>query len=329
MIGVLGSGSWATAIVKILTENSKETIHWWVREEQIIHGLTNDGNNPLYLSEIFFDTSRLAVSNDINEVVDSCDDLFLVIPSAFVASALKSVPKEKWANKRIHSAVKGIEPASNLIVTDYLEQMLGIAPEQMSVISGPSHAEETARKKLTFLTVGSVNPDLVEQVRNIIEGKFVRTTPSADMRGIEYSTVMKNIYAVAAGICRGLGHGDNLIAVLIANAAQEMEHFLQECVPAAGRRLSDYVYLGDLLVTCYSQHSRNRTFGNMIGMGYNVKEAQMEMKMIAEGYYAVACVEKIRKAKQIEMPIEETVYSILYRRSLPSDAIDKLLKRLK
>ena len=328
MIGVLGSGSWATAIVKILIENASQPVRWWIREEAIIEGLLADGHNPLYLPEIFFDMKKIKVSNSIDEVVAECDDLYVVIPSAFVGGAMKNIAPEHLQGKNFISAVKGIEPESNLIVTDFLNQQLGIAEERLAIISGPSHAEETARKKLTFLTVASGNKDLVEHLRGEIESKFVHTTPSDDLRGIQFSTVLKNIYAVAAGIFRGLGYGDNLTAVLVSNTAQEIEDFIQHLVPMPERKLVQYAYLGDLLVTCYSQHSRNRTFGRMLGMGYGVKEAQMEMQMIAEGYYAVACIEKIRKEIGLKMPIEETVFSILYRNELPSAAVEKLLNRL-
>lgn len=328
MIGVLGSGSWATAIVKILIENATEPIRWWIREEPIIEGLKADGHNPLYLPEIFFDIKKIKVSTDINEVVAECDDVYVVIPSAFVGGAMKNIAPENLVGKNFISAVKGIEPESNLIVTDYMNQKLGIPEENMAIVSGPSHAEETARKKLTFLTVASSNDQLVDRIRGEIENKFVHTTPSNDMRGIQFSTVLKNIYAVAAGIFRGLGYGDNLTAVLVSNAAQEIEAFIQKLVPMPARQLAQYAYLGDLLVTCYSQHSRNRTFGRMLGMGYGVKEAQMEMQMIAEGYYAVACFEKIRKEIGFQMPIEETVYGILYHNEIPSTAVEKLLHKL-
>lgn len=313
MIGLLGSGSWATAIVKILLEKQDREIFWWVREHEIVEGLLSEGHNPLYLSEAHIDTSRVHLTSDINDVVDHSEDIFVVVPSAFVAGALKCLAPEQLVNKRFVSAVKGVVPETNQIVTDYLRDTLHVSLGDMAIVSGPSHAEETARNRLTYLTVASCNSDLVKHVRDILDCHYVRTTGSTDMQGIEYGAVLKNIYAIATGICHGLGYGDNIIAVLISNALQEMDSFLHRIEPMDSRQLEQYAYLGDLLVTCYSQFSRNRTFGSMIGFGYTVKAAQLEMKMVAEGYYAVNGIEKMRNAMNISMPIEEAVYRILYK----------------
>lgn len=329
MIGLLGSGSWATAIVKILLENEERIINWWVRESEVVEGLLSEHHNPSYLSEAFIDTARIHISSNIREVIESSDDIFVVVPSAFVSKALQSVPPELLMGRNFHSAVKGVIPETNQIVTEYLHSALNISYDNLTVVSGPSHAEETARQKLTYLTVASSNKTLANRVREMLGCYYVKTVYSTDMQGIEYSTVMKNIYAVAVGICHGLGYGDNLIAVMISNAVQEYEAFIQHFVPMETRRLEQFAYLGDLLVTCYSQFSRNRTFGQMIGYGYNVKAAQLEMKMIAEGYYAVNGVEHMRSAMGLEMPIEQAVYKILYGNADPRRTMKKVLEHLK
>ena len=340
MIGLLGSGSWATAIVKILLEKKDRRIAWWVREEEAIPTLLEDHHNPLYLSEAELDTSRTHISSDLREVVEMCDDLYLVVPSAFVESALSTLPPGLLRSKRIVSAVKGIVPGQRSTITGYLHNVMGIEYEQLAIISGPSHAEEAARQRLTYLTVASYCRSFAEEVRQQIECKYIKTTYSGDMIGIECAAVLKNIYAIAVGICKGLGHGDNIIAVLISNALQEMTDFMQSISPMVGgsgdetvdgrlRRFESFAYLGDLLVTCYSQFSRNRTFGNMIGHGYSVKSAQLEMKMVAEGYYAVKGVKEQLKELDLQMPIVEGVYGILYERKSARASMERILNNLR
>lgn len=338
MIGLLGSGSWATAIVKILLEKEDRTINWWVREEEAIPAMLQDKHNPLYLSEAYIDTTRTIISSDISKVISESDDIYLVVPSAFVHRAMCDVRKEEFDGKRIISAVKGIVPETGNIITEYLHHSLDIGYDRLCIISGPSHAEEAAKQKLTYLTAASLNKDFAEEVRKQLDCHYIRTTYSTDMDGIECAAVLKNIYAIAAGICRGLGYGDNIIAVLISNALQEMTDFMQHISPIQEpgesgdgrlRRFESFAYLGDLLVTCYSQFSRNRTFGSMIGYGYSIKGAQMEMKMVAEGYYAVDGVELIRRKMGFSMPIVETIYAILYEKANPSRRMKKLLENLK
>ncbi|MBR3528209.1 MAG: NAD(P)H-dependent glycerol-3-phosphate dehydrogenase [Bacteroidales bacterium] len=338
MIGLLGSGSWATAIVKILLEKKDRKINWWVREEEAIPTLLEEKHNPLYLSEAYIDTSRTNISSDINEVIRKSDDIYIVIPSAFIHRALKDVSPILLQSKRYISAVKGIVPEFTAIITEYLREQMNIDYSQMCIISGPSHAEEAARQKLTYLTVASTNKDFAEQVRRQISCQYIKTTYSTDMTGIECAAVLKNIYAIAAGLCRGLGYGDNIIAVLISNALQEMTDFMQTISPIIGdgdfnadarlRQFESFAYLGDLLVTSYSQFSRNRTFGNMLGYGYSIKAAQLEMKMVAEGYYAVDGIEKIRRQQQLHMPIVEAVYAILYAKKSPAKIMKRLLENL-
>lgn len=329
MIGVFGSGSWATAVAKIVLEHPNTKINWWIREPDIIEGIKETGHNPTYLSEIYFDTNQINFSNDISEVIKKSDDLLFVVPSAFLDDSLQNITPEMLEGKNIHSAIKGVVLQTNQIVADYFHDKFNINYNRISIISGPSHAEETAQQKLTYLTVASQNSQLADYVAEFIQCRYVKTVVSDDIHGIEYAAVLKNIYALAAGICKGLGYGDNLFAVLISNAMQEMDIFINELHPMDYRQLERFPYLGDLLVTAYSQHSRNRTFGAMIGFGYSVKGAQLEMKMIAEGYYATKCIEKIREKLGISMPIVEATYKILYEGLSARRVMGELLKNLK
>lgn len=328
MIGVLGSGSWATAIVKILLERQDRKINWWVREEEAIPVLKEERHNPLYLSEAFIDTSRTYISSDIIDIIDRSDDIYLVVPSAFVAKAIACVPKAKLRQKHIVSAVKGIILETNQIITDYLRTTLEMPEERLCVVSGPSHAEEAARQKLTFLTVASADKDFAERIREQLSCHYIKTTYSTDMTGIECAAVLKNIYAIGAGICKGLGYGDNIIAVMISNAIQEMDRLMQHVAPIEVRQMENFAYVGDLLVTCYSQHSRNRTFGNMIGYGYSIKAAQLEMKMVAEGYYAVQGIEAMREKLGLNMPIAQAIYAILHQGANPMVTMQYVMENL-
>lgn len=321
-IAVLGSGSWATAIVKIATQTHTK-VYWWVREQEIVQAVENFGHNPLYLRSCELDRERIIVSSDLKMIVSKATDIILVIPAAFVAGSLQSLCPKDFEGKRIICATKGIIPQTNQIVADYIRDYFSVRDENQAVISGPSHAEEIAQERLTYLTVGSCNDEFAKQVAEGLKCRFVKTTTSSDIRGIEYGAVMKNIYALAAGIARGAGYGDNFVAVLIANAAQEMGAFLAVAAPQE-RDTNRFVYLGDLLVTAYSQHSRNRTFGQMIGQGYSVKSAQLEMAMVAEGYYAAECIDKANRSIGVSLPIARAVYEILYK----GKSADEEFKRL-
>lgn len=321
-IAVLGSGSWATAIVKIATQTHTK-VYWWVREQEIVQAVENFGHNPLYLRSCELDRERIIVSSDLKMIVSKATDIILVIPAAFVAGSLQSLCPKDFEEKRIICATKGIIPQTNQIVADYIRDYFNVRDENQAVISGPSHAEEIAQERLTYLTVGSCNDEFAKQVAEGLKCRFVKTTTSSDIRGIEYGAVMKNIYALAAGIARGAGYGDNFVAVLIANAAQEMGAFLAVAAPQE-RDTNRFVYLGDLLVTAYSQHSRNRTFGQMIGQGYSVKSAQLEMAMVAEGYYAAECIDKANRSIGVSLPIARAVYEILYE----GKSADEEFKRL-
>jgi glycerol-3-phosphate dehydrogenase (NAD(P)+) len=324
-IAIFGSGSWATAIVKIACETHKE-VFWWVREEEIVEGVKAFGYNPLYLSQCELDKNKITIDSDIKKIILAADNLLFVIPSAFFARSLKGLTSEDFKDKNIISATKGIVPETNQIVAEYMRDTYNISYANQAVISGPSHAEEIAKESLTYLTVGSKNPLLAKHLADNFNCRYVKTTISTDIEGIEYVGILKNIYALAVGICKGLGSGDNFISVVVANGLQEMENFLSICSPLEERNINNLAYLGDLLVTCYSQHSRNRTFGQMIGSGYSVNSAQLEMKMVAEGYYAANCIHELNKTHNAEIPIADAVYRILYKTSSARKEFAQLLE---
>lgn len=321
-IAVFGGGSWATAIVKILTQ-THDKVYWWVREEEIKNSITQYGYNDLYLSYCEIDNHKVYISNDIHEIVLKGDVLFFVIPAAFLETSLSTLNKQELKGKKIVSAIKGIIPSTNQVVSNWIKDYFDVPLQMQGVISGPSHAEEAAQDKLTYLTCASTDKTFAQEIANIISCRFVKTVLSDDIIGIEYGAVMKNIYALAAGIVKGMGYGDNFIAVLIANATREMECFLEK-ITSKQRNINNLVYLGDLLVTCYSQHSRNRTFGQMIGQGYSVQSAQLEMKMIAEGYYSALCVHKDNELHNCKLPIAEFVYNVLYKQANKESELDIL-----
>jgi glycerol-3-phosphate dehydrogenase (NAD(P)+) len=310
-VAVIGGGTWATAIIKILSTNL-EHIHWWVREEEIVDGVTKYGHNPLYLSSVFVNPKEVKVTNDIRLAVAKADYIVIVSPSAFLHKTLEPLQKSKLNRKKIIIAVKGIVPETMQVVTEYLRTQFSIPYGNMAVISGPSHAEEVSQEKLSFLTSASTNAELAEIVAKFFKNRYVRTSVSNDIMGVELAVVLKNIYALGAGIYSGLGYGDNFIACYIANCLKEMKRFVNKMYNNEIRQLTDSVYLGDLLVTAYSRYSRNRTFGNMIGHGLSVKVTLLEMKMVAEGYYAARCVHEINKKEVANIPIVEAIYNVLY-----------------
>lgn len=326
-IGIIGGGSWATAIVKIINENNIP-LNWWIRDESIISSINNNGNNSRYLSSVFFKKEFNSLYSDIEKCVKDSDIIIIAIPAAFIKNSLSALDKVKFENKKIVSAVKGMIPGDNRILAEYFNEIYGISYNNFGVISGPCHAEEVALEKLSYLTLASSNNDFASQLSKLLSCRFVKTSISDDIYGTEYSAVLKNIYAIASGICHGLGYGDNFQAVLISNAIIEIDRFVKAVHPIT-RDIKDSAYLGDLLVTAYSQFSRNRTFGNMVGRGYSVKAAQLEMNMIAEGYYASECVYAVNKKYKVEMPIAEAVYNILYNRYSAVMEIRLLTDRLK
>ena len=328
-VAMIGGGSWATAIVKMLSENSVEKeVLWWLRSEHAIAHIRAYGHNPTYLSAVELKLKPENVSADIRSIVKRSDFIVLNVPAAFLKEALKDIVAEDFKGKKIISAIKGIVPDDNLIIGDFLHQKFQIPYEHIIVISGPCHAEEVALEKLSYLTIASVDVSLAATFAGFLSTRYIKTNVSDDIFGTEYAAVLKNIYAVASGICHGVGYGDNFQAVLISNAIREIKDFVDEVHPIE-RDIKESAYLGDLLVTAYSQFSRNRTFGNMIGKGYTVKSAQLEMNMVAEGYYAANAMHIINKKYQVEMPICEAVYQILYKKQSPHNEMKRLTEKLK
>jgi len=326
-IGVLGSGSWATALVKMLTENRNQ-IGWYVRSAYTMEHIKLHGNNPKYVTSIELDPDKLILSTDINTIVDYADYLIVAIPSAFVENALKqiTVPLE---DKVIFSAVKGIIPESLLILGEHLQKFYGVSGKKIGVIGGPCHAEEVAMERLSYLTVGAGKKQHARNMAAALETDYIRTTLSKDVHGIEWAAVLKNIYAIAAGVAHGLGYGDNFQAVLVSNAIREMRRFIRKNVDAKKHNIMRSAYLGDLLVTAYSVFSRNRMFGNMIGKGYTVKSAMMEMTMVAEGYYATKSAFQINLERgQARTPIIDAMYQILYENRPAKKVMQKLTEEL-
>lgn len=320
-IAIMGGGSWATAIAKILLEKV-DHITWYIRRQETIDNFRRLEHNPSYLTSVHFDVDRITFSADINEVVRNCRTLVFVTPSPYLKNHLKKL-KVKLHDRFIVTAIKGIVPDENLICSEYFRQIYNVPEDNLAVLGGPSHAEEVALGRLTYLTVGCTDESRAARFAEIIAGSYVKTKTSADVIGIEYASVLKNVYAIAAGICGGLKYGDNFQSVLMSNAVQEMNRLLRAVYPIE-RNVYDSVYLGDLLVTGYSNFSRNRVFGTMIGKGYSVKSAQIEMEMIAEGYYGTKCMKDINRNLHVNMPILDAVYNILYERISPAIEI-KLL----
>lgn len=318
---VLGGGSWATAIVKMLNENLDE-VGWYMRSAYTLGHIKRHGHNPSYLSQATFDIEKLKLFNDINEAVKYGEFLIFAVPSAFLQSELDklSIPFEE---KNIFSAIKGIVPESGLIVGEHFNKKYEVPFNNIGVITGPCHAEEVAMERLSYLTIASNNEIIAKQMSELLSSDYIRTTISDDIIGTEYAAMLKNIYALAAGIAHGLGYGDNFQAVLMSNAIREMKLFTKR-VWKIKRNINNSAYLGDLLVTGYSAFSRNRTFGNMIGKGYTVKSAMMEMKMIAEGYYATKSAYKIKQKNNTETPIIDAVYHVLYKNKEPKKEFENL-----
>jgi len=326
-VAMLGGGSWATALTKILSENGSR-VGWWLRNKDDVQHLLRTRHNPRYLSSVAFDLNRVLPATDLADVVAEADWLVLAVPAAFVQPVLDKLDRDALKNKRIVSAIKGMIPDKNILVTDYVAQRFRLAPEQLGVVAGPCHAEEVALEKQSYLTIGSPDVELAETFCQLLRNRYVKAHPSADLDGIEYCAVMKNIIALTCGIAHGLGYGDNFQAVLVSNAVQEIRRFLHALSPLP-RDLSASAYLGDLLVTAYSQFSRNRTFGNMVGRGYSVKSAQMEMNMVAEGYYAVKSIHELNKKLKEFMPITDAAYRVLYEKVAPAVEIELLKEKFR
>jgi glycerol-3-phosphate dehydrogenase (NAD(P)+) len=337
--GIIGAGSWATALVKILTDN-KHTVNWWVRNPETLQHIRQRGNNPHYLSSVDFDISGLSLSGNLKEILEKTEVAVIAIPSAYIEASLQETKPGDWKDKKILSAVKGILPEKNILLNYYLLQQFDVKPENYFAVLGPCHAEEVAAEKLSYLTFSGVDIMRAEEIASYFKTDYINTITNQDILGVQYAAVLKNIYALGAGIAHGLDYGDNFLSVYIANAADEMAVFLKEFGvehivvgehegedPVTHRKSPNYaasVYLGDLLVTCYSLYSRNRTFGSMIGKGYPVKTARLEMNMVAEGYNASRCIYNINLSVGAAIPIAETIYKILWENVKPSEGFKRI-----
>lgn len=327
-VAMIGGGSWATAIIKMLSDNiTEKAVYWWMRNDNARTHIRKYKHNPNYLSSVEIRIPEENVSADIAEVVTNADYVILNVPAAFLKETLQAVPVDLLKGKKIVSAIKGIVPDENQIIGEFLNEKYQVPFEDILVISGPCHAEEVALEKLSYLTIASTDTQSASQFANLLSTRYIKTIISDDIFGTEYAAVLKNIYAVASGICHGIGYGDNFQAVLISNAIREINRFVNAVHPIS-RDIEESAYLGDLLVTAYSQFSRNRTFGNMIGKGYTVKSAQLEMNMIAEGYYAVSCMHHINKKYGVDMPISRAVYAVLYEKHSPHIEMRLLTEQL-
>lgn len=321
-LGIIGNGSWATALAKLFLNNCNE-INWFMRKQEDVDFFNTYHNNPRYLSSVEFDTSKINFYTDVKACFKNSDIIVLAVPSAFLFDTISSLDEKDFEGKIFFSAIKGIVPQHNLIVGEYLNKLFKVPLSNIGVITGPCHAEEVALEKLSYLTIASQNTENAQLISNLLNCRYLNSTVSDDIYGTEYSAVLKNVIAVAGGICHALGYGDNYLAVLVSNAIQEIKRFV-DAVHPIDRDIKASAYLGDLIVTAYSQFSRNRMFGTMLGKGYSVKQAQLEMNMIAEGYYAVKCVYEINKQYGVDMPITKAVYNIIYEKKDPRKEIEHL-----
>ena len=320
-IAIIGGGSWATAIAKIVVGHTHH-IGWYMRRDDRIEDFRRMSHNPAYLTGVHFDIDEIFFSSDINKIAQNYDTLIFVTPSPYLKNHLKKL-KTRIRDKFVITAIKGIVPDDNLVCSEYFHEVWDVPYDRLAVIGGPSHAEEVALERLSYLTIGCADVEKAKAFADLISSEYIKTKTSQDVVGIEYSSVLKNVYAIAAGICSGLKYGDNFQSVLMSNAVQEMNRFVTTVHPIE-RNINDSVYMGDLLVTGYSNFSRNRTFGSTIGKGYSVKSAQMEREMIAEGYFGTKCMKEINRHMHVNMPILDAVYNILYERINPQIEI-KLL----
>ena len=332
--GIIGSGSWATALAKILTDNGQQ-VNWWIRNEDTIRHMQLRHHNKHYLTSVYFDTHLLQLSSNLQQVVAGSEVLILAVPSAFLENVLQVLPPAALQGKKVISAIKGMIPDSNMLINEYLADCFNLPPEGYFALTGPCHAEEIANEKLSYLTFSGLHLDTAQSMADLFTNSYLQTAVNNDVTGVQLAAVLKNIYAMGAGIAHGLEYGDNFLSVLIANCFREMQHFLEKYTawagPAQGPELLPHnytasAYLGDLLVTCYSLHSRNRTFGNMIGKGYSVKAAQLELNMIAEGYYASKCIYEINDAIGAYMPVAQAVYAVLWEHLNAAEAFLALEK---
>ena len=343
-IAVIGSGSWATALAKILVDNG-HFIRWWVREASIVDFFQRKKHNPRHLTSTHFPTEQIQFATDLNVVLNESDLILIVVPAAYIESALGASDPVAWKGKKVISAVKGLLPGSNLLLNDYLHQLAALPLSDYFALLGPSHAEEVAAEKLSYLTFSGMDTSMAERIAEFFSNEYIKTLVNDDILGVQYAAILKNVYALGAGIANGLDYGDNFLSVLIANAADEMAEFLKKLGayhivvgeqesedPVTHRMMPNYaasVYLGDLLVTCYSLHSRNRRLGGLIGKGYSIEAAQGEMNMVAEGLAAANCIHQVNTDRvRAEMPIAEAVYRICWAGADPADTFKILEAQL-
>jgi glycerol-3-phosphate dehydrogenase (NAD(P)+) len=337
--GIIGSGSWGTALVKILTDN-QQSLNWWIRNPGVIDHIRKKGHNPQYLSSVYFDINRLNLTNDLVKLINDSDCLIIAVPSAYIEQIFDLLPAEIFGGKQILSAVKGILPGKNLLLNDYLKQQFRFETEEYFTVMGPCHAEEIAAEKLSYLTFSGLSETSTQELASYFTTDYLNTITNNDIYGVQYAAVLKNIYALGAGIGHGLEYGDNFLSVFIANCADEMAGFLLKAGirhmevgihdamdSVHEKKTANYaasVYLGDLLVTCYSLFSRNRTFGNMIGKGYSVSAAKLELNMVAEGYNGSLCLYRINKQLKADMPIADMIYKILWENVNVKEAFKRI-----
>lgn len=314
-IAVIGGGSWATALVKILC-NNVTSLNWYMRNDAAVSHVLKFRHNPNYLTSVEFDLNKINISTNLVEIIEPADIVIIATPSAFLVKLFENFPTDILKDKIVFSAVKGIIPEYNAIPARFIHKTFGTPYDNIGIICGPCHAEEVAMERLSYLTIACQDDEISEEMADLLACRYIKTTISDDLFGTELSAVLKNVYAIASGVCAGLGYGDNFQSVLISNAIQEIENLIDEMSPIH-RDVKSSAYLGDLLVTAYSKFSRNRSFGFMIGKGYSVKTAQMEMDMVAEGYYATKSLQVIKSKFQVEMPIVEAVHNILYEKISP------------
>ena len=338
--GILGGGSWSTALAKILTDNGN-SIHWWIRNEETIRIFRERAHNPHYLSSAHFDVTKIEFDHHIQTIIANSDVLVIAIPAAYLAEVLAQLPPDTFRDKKIISAVKGIVPERNILLNELLQQDFGLSSDFYFSVMGPCHAEEVAEEKLSYLTFSGTDETATKQIASRFKTTYLKTVVNQDIYGVQYAAILKNIYALGAGMAHGLDYGDNFLSVLIANSADEMAVFLRKAgimnaevgylehneenrLHPTHQNYTASAYLGDLLVTCYSLYSRNRTFGNMIGKGYSVKAAQLEMNMVAEGYNASRCMYLINQNIKADMPIAETIYKILWEKHSAKRGFEEL-----
>lgn len=325
-VAIIGGGSWATAIAKLVVSNVQH-INWYIFEKEIVSHIKKHHHNPQYLSSVEFDIKQITFHDSPKTAIENSEIVIFVVPSAYIKATMDNQEID-FSNKMFVNAVKGIVPEDNLTVTQYFQKKYGLTINDIAVISGPCHAEEIALERLSYLTVAANKIADVRTIVQLIHTNYLKTVPSKDIYGIEYAAVLKNIYALGVGICHGLGYGDNFTAVFVSNSLREMKRFLKK-VFEHDRNLAFSAYMGDLLVTAYSQFSRNRTFGNMIGKGYSAKSAMLEMNMVAEGYYATRSIHEINLELKVKMPIANTIYRILYEKRPANIEMKSLTSKLK